>query len=75
MARLALELPSHPFGWRLEEIQQRLGISERTLRRYLVAGEASLVDGLGRPYFQIASNGGKPKLRLSTYQTPLATTA
>ena len=35
MARIAFELPSHPFGWSLEAIRRDLDISERTLKRYL----------------------------------------
>ncbi len=63
MARIAFELPSHPFGWSLEAIQRDLGISERTLKRYLAATKDTLVDRLGRPYFQVVFNGGKTKLR------------
>jgi predicted DNA-binding transcriptional regulator YafY len=63
MARIAFELPSHPFGWALDSIQRELGISERTLKRYLAATKDTLVDRLGRPYFQVLSDGGKIKLR------------
>ncbi|SRR5579875_180186 len=63
MARIAFELPSHPFGWALDAIQRELGISERTLKRYLAAGKNTLVDRSGRPYFHVVSDGGKIKLR------------
>jgi predicted DNA-binding transcriptional regulator YafY len=63
MARIAFELPSHPFGWALDAIQRELGISQRTLKRYLAASKDHLVDRLGRPYFQVAADGGKIKLR------------
>jgi predicted DNA-binding transcriptional regulator YafY len=75
MARIAFELPSHPFGWSLDSIQRELGISERTLKRYLAAGKETLVDRLGRPYFQVVSDGGKPKLRLPASRKPVESTA
>jgi predicted DNA-binding transcriptional regulator YafY len=75
MARIAFELPSHPFGWSLEAIRHELDISERTLKRYLAAVKEGLVDRLGRPYFQIVSDGAKSKLRLPAYQKPVHSTA
>ena len=75
MARIAFELPSHPFGWSLEAIRRELEISERTLKRYLAAGQQGLVDRLGRPYFQVVSDGGKTKLRLPAFQKPVQSTA
>ncbi|MBF6569586.1 MAG: WYL domain-containing protein [Candidatus Binataceae bacterium] len=75
MARIAFELPSHPFGWPLDAIQRELGISERTLKRYLAAGKEGLVDRLGRPYFQVITDGGKPKLRLPASRKPVESTA
>ncbi len=75
MARIAFELPSHPFGWPLDAIQRELGISDRTLKRYLAAGKEALVDRLGRPYFQVVSDGGKPKLRMPAFRKPLESTA
>src|SRR5580658_8071835 len=75
MARIAFELPSHPFGWSLEAIRHELDISERTLKRYLAAVKEGLVDRLGRPYFQIVSDGAKSKLRLPAFQKPVQSTA
>lgn len=74
IARLAFELPMHPFGWSLDAIQRDLGISERTLKRYLAAGRGTLVDSLGRPYFQVVS-GEKPKLRLPPSRKPVESSA
>lgn len=74
MARIAFELPSHPFGWPLDAIQRDLDISERTLKRYLAAGK-NLADKMGRPYFQVVSDGGKPRLRLPAFQKPVESTA
>lgn len=73
MARIAFELPSHPFGWSLDSIRQELGISERTLKRYLSAGQ-TLVDRLNRPYFQVLADG-KPRLRLPPSAKPLQSNA
>jgi predicted DNA-binding transcriptional regulator YafY len=75
MARIAFELPSHPFGWALDSIQRQLGISERTLKRYIAAGRDALVDDLGKPYFQVVSAGGKLKLRLPPSRKPVESTA
>ncbi len=75
MARIAFELPSHPFGWPLDAIQRELRISERTLKRYLTAGKEALVDRHGKPYFQVVSDGGKPKLRLPASRKPVESTA
>jgi proteasome accessory factor B len=75
MARIAFELPSHPFGWALDTIRAELDISERTLKRYLAAGRQKLLDSLGRPYFEVITDGGKPKIRLPAYRKPLESTA
>jgi hypothetical protein len=75
MARIAFELPFHPFGWPLEAIRRELDISERTLKRYLAAGKEALVDRLGRPYFQVVADGAKPKLRLPAARKPIESTA
>src|SRR5579863_6653123 len=75
MARIAFELPSHPFGWPLDAIRRELGVSERTLKRYLAAGKDTLVDRLGRPYFQVVADGGKPKLRLPAALKPVDSSA
>jgi|SRR5579885_33593 len=74
MARIAFELPGHPFGWPLDAIRRELGISDRTLKRYLAAARDSLVDRLGRPYFVLVANG-QPKLRLPPSQRPLQSSA
>jgi predicted DNA-binding transcriptional regulator YafY len=75
MARIAFELPSHPFGWTLDAIRQELGVSERTLKRYLAAAKQTLVDGSGRPYFQIVSDGARSKLQIPVNRRPLESEA
>jgi predicted DNA-binding transcriptional regulator YafY len=75
MARIAFELPSHPFGWSLDAIQRELDISERTLKRYVAAGTKALVDRMGRPYFLVVSDGGRTKLRLPAFQKAVESTA
>jgi predicted DNA-binding transcriptional regulator YafY len=75
MARIAFELPSHPFGWPLDAIQRELDISERTLKRYLAAGQEALADRMGRPYFVVVSDGGKTRLRLPAFQKPVESSA
>jgi len=75
MARIAFELQAHPFGWPLEDIQRELGVSERTLKRYLAAAKATLVDRLRRPYFDVVADGAKPRLRLRAAHKPVQSTA
>jgi predicted DNA-binding transcriptional regulator YafY len=75
MARIAFELPSHPFGWALDSIREELDISERTLKRYLAAGQRALVDAAGRSYFEVVSDSGKPRIRLPAYRKPVESTA
>jgi predicted DNA-binding transcriptional regulator YafY len=75
MARIAFELPFHPFGWALDAIQRELDISERTLKRYLAAAKGELVDRLKRPYFEIVSDGAKTSLRLPASRKPIESAA
>lgn len=65
LARLILELRSRPLGWNLDAIQRRLGISERTLARYLAVCRKQLVDHAGRPVLEIVDYGERRNLRFS----------
>ncbi len=65
LARLILELRSRPLGWNLEAIQRRLGISERTLARYLSVCRKQLLDHAGRPVLEIVDYGERRSLRFS----------
>jgi hypothetical protein len=74
MMRIAFELPLHPFGWPLEAIRRELGISERTLKRYLAAGR-ELVDRSGQPCFEVVTHGAGPLLRLPAARRPVEPSA
>lgn len=65
LARLMLELRSRPLGWNLESIQRRLGISERTLARYLSVCRNELLDHAGRPLLEVVNYGERRSLRFS----------
>lgn len=65
LARLILELRARPLGWNLESIQRRLGISERTLARYLSVCRNQLLDHAGRPVLEVVNYGERRSLRFS----------
>jgi proteasome accessory factor B len=65
LARIVLELVNRPFGWSFEGIQRELGVSERTLLRYIAASREELVDWSGRPLLVIVKHGSQRKLRLA----------
>ena len=75
MARIAFELQSKPYGWALADIERELGISERTLKRYLAAAQGVLVDRSGRPYFEVVAYGDRPKLRIPAQRKAADSTA
>src|SRR5258705_6988791 len=59
LARIVHGLVGRPHGWSFEAIQEELGISERTLLRYLAACRRELVDGGGRPLLDVVRRGGR----------------
>ena len=44
LARIIYGLLSRPYGWSFEAIQQEIGISDRTLRRYIAVCRHEFVD-------------------------------
>jgi proteasome accessory factor B len=66
MARIAVELGSHPYGWSFEAIESELNISERTLLRYISALRDGLRDWMGRPIFEVVHEGSRRRLRISS---------
>jgi predicted DNA-binding transcriptional regulator YafY len=64
LARIVLGLRSRPHGWPLTAITQELGISERTLLRYLAVCRNELVDATGRPMVEVVGQGSARALRL-----------
>src|SRR5262245_65966118 len=65
MTRLLYGLSSRPRGWSFNAIEAELGISERTLLRYLAASRRELVDPDGRPILETFRSGERRMLRLS----------
>lgn len=64
LARIVLGLLSRPHGWPLGSITEELGISERTLLRYLAVCRNELVDAAGRPMVEVVGQGNARSLKL-----------
>jgi predicted DNA-binding transcriptional regulator YafY len=66
LARITAELFAQPYGWSFKAIQRELGISERTLSRYVAVLRAGMLDGRGFPRVEVVGEGGARKLRLAS---------
>lgn len=64
LARIVIGLVSRPHGWPLAAITAELGISERTLLRYLAVCRNELVDASGKPMIEVVGQGGERALKL-----------
>lgn len=74
LARLVYELRERPNGWSTEAIQEELGITERTLARYLEACRRELVDHRGRPILEVVRRGPRRYVRFAeTHASPAST--
>lgn len=69
LARIVLGLMSRPHGWPLSAITEELGISERTLLRYLAVCRNELVDANGRPMVEVVGQGNDRSLKLVEHGT------
>lgn len=67
LARIIHGLHHRPHGWTFDAIQDELGISERTLLRYLAACRQELVDELAAPLLQAVRRGPRRVLRLADH--------
>lgn len=65
LARLLLGLQGRQRGWSFAGVQEALGISERTLLRYLAIARAELFDDSGRPLLETFRRGDQRMLRLA----------
>ncbi len=65
LVRLVYGLLSRPRGWSFRDVENELGISERTLLRYLSACREALVDVDGRPLIETFRRGAHRMLRLA----------
>jgi predicted DNA-binding transcriptional regulator YafY len=64
LARIVHELHGHRYGWSLETIQDVLGISERTLLRYVAVCKRELVDSRDEPLLEVVRHGSRRLLQL-----------
>jgi proteasome accessory factor B len=65
LARLLIGLQGRAHGWSFAAVQEALGISERTLLRYLAVGRRELIDAAGTPVIEAFRRGDQRLLRLS----------
>lgn len=70
LARIVHGLFERPFGWSFADVALELGISERTLLRYLEACRRELVDAAGRPLLEVELRGERRMLRLASRARP-----
>ena len=66
LARIAIELGTRPYGWSFDAIQREIGITERTLLRYVSACRDGLRDWTDRPMIEVVQRGSRRWLRLSS---------
>ncbi len=66
LVRITSELFAQPYGWSFKAIQRELGISERTLARYVSVLRAGMLDGRGLPRIEVVGESGARKLRLAS---------
>lgn len=64
LARIVYGLTHRPFGWSFDAIQDELGVSERTLKRYLSTLRIELVDNEGNPLVEAVRRGNRRILSL-----------
>lgn len=64
LARIIHELPSRPRGWSFEAIQEEIGISERTLLRYLAVFRREFTAADGKPIVGVVRRGNRRFLHL-----------
>ena len=75
LARIVYGLRERPYGWALDSVQAELGISERTLLRYLAACRAELVDDQGKPILEVVRRGQRRVLRFAQDARPFESSA
>jgi predicted DNA-binding transcriptional regulator YafY len=67
LARIVHSVLSQPTGRSFTGIQAELGISQRTLLRYIAACKRHLVDSSGRPLLEVARYGERAVLRRTNF--------
>jgi predicted DNA-binding transcriptional regulator YafY len=74
MMRLLHGLHERPHGWSFDGICDELGISERTLLRYIAACRKELLDRHGRPLVEVTRRGDRRVVRLADDARPVDAT-
>jgi len=64
MVRLLHGLHARPYGWSFDAIERELGVSERTILRYVAALRSALVDVEEKPLIETVRRGDRRLLRL-----------
>lgn len=75
VARLVLGLTERPRGWSWADVQQELGIGERTLARYVKVLREALVDRDGASMVEVVARGEQRFLRLRDQGHPPSSNA
>ncbi len=75
IARIVYELGARPHGWSFAAIQHALGISERTLLRYVAACRRELKGPDGEPLLRVVHQGSRRALRLADTSRATESTA
>lgn len=70
VARLVLGLTERPRGWSYGDIQEELGIGERTVARYVKMLRGALQDRDGEPLVEVVTRGDQRFLRLRDQGQP-----
>jgi proteasome accessory factor B len=68
-------LHERPYGWSFDAILDELGVSERTLSRYIAATRDALVDVEGNPLIEVVRHGERRVVRLTSRSSPHEATA
>ncbi len=75
LAKIVLGLASRPFGWSFDAIRAQLGISERTLLRYIAVCRRELVNSEGGSAIEVVQHGERRLLRLTNRARTAESTA
>jgi predicted DNA-binding transcriptional regulator YafY len=73
-AQLVDGLYQRSLGWSLEAAAEELGVSVRSVERYVKACAEFITDSAGRPKIEIVSHGGRRTVRLASRVAPREST-
>src|SRR5262249_30647335 len=73
-AQLVDGLYQRSLGWSLEAAAEALGVSVRSVERYVKACAEFITDSAGQPKIEIVSQGGRRSVRLASHVSPREST-